>query len=191
MAVERVVAGVADRAGEPAAVHARLGVEYGLGRLDPVDVGRRLTPESLRIALPARVNLVIAARPGVHGEFLHTRPVTLRCPPEAGLKGGRPGCCDIILRGSPRSRRWARAARDGGDRRVITQRMRVRGPGARCAPAIRLLALILVLFGAGCGRKGADDAPAAESTSRTRHMVISRVLLIMSANAPSTGCTMA
>ena len=70
VAVERVVAGVADGAGEPAAVDAALGIEHGLRRLDPVDVSRGFAPEALRIAQPTRINLVIAARAGVHGMFL-------------------------------------------------------------------------------------------------------------------------
>src|ERR1700728_3323684 len=50
MAVDRVEAGVADPVRKPAAV----------------DAGRRLAPKTERIALPARVDLVIAARTGVH-----------------------------------------------------------------------------------------------------------------------------
>src|SRR5262249_32904390 len=67
VAVDRVPAGVADAAGEPAPVDARTGVENLLWRLDPVDVPRPLAPQALRIALPARVDVVIAARAGIHG----------------------------------------------------------------------------------------------------------------------------
>ena len=67
VAVDGVPAGVADAAGEPAAVDAGIGVEHLLGRLDPVDVPRRLTPKALRVALPAGVDVVIAARAGIHG----------------------------------------------------------------------------------------------------------------------------
>src|SRR5262249_44583798 len=67
MAVDRVPAGVADAAGEPAAVDAGIGIEHLLGRLDPIDVPRRLAPKALRVALPARVDPVVAARAGIHG----------------------------------------------------------------------------------------------------------------------------
>ena len=66
VAVDRVVAGVADAVGKPAAVDAGVGIEHGLGLLDPVDGVRRLAPESGRVALPARVDLGIAAGCGVH-----------------------------------------------------------------------------------------------------------------------------
>ena len=49
MAIERVVAGVDDSAGEPAAIGAHRGIEYLLGRLDPVDLARRLGPKAFRI----------------------------------------------------------------------------------------------------------------------------------------------
>src|SRR5262249_5469740 len=67
VAVDRVPAGVADAVREPAPVHAGLGIEHLLGRLDPVDLGRRFAPESLRVALPARIDLVVAARSRIHG----------------------------------------------------------------------------------------------------------------------------
>ena len=70
MAVDGVEAGVADPAGKPAAINAGLGIEDRLRLLEPVDVLGRLRPEALRIALPARIDLVIAARAGVHGVFL-------------------------------------------------------------------------------------------------------------------------
>src|SRR4029453_16136086 len=72
MAVDRVPAGVADAIGEPAAVNAGLGIEHRLRPLDPVDFGRGLAPKALRVALPARIDLVIAARLGVH-RFLGAR----------------------------------------------------------------------------------------------------------------------
>src|SRR4029079_17818998 len=59
MAVNRVPAGVATPAGEPAPVHAGIGIEHLLGRLHPVDGLRRLAPEALRVALPAGLALVI------------------------------------------------------------------------------------------------------------------------------------
>ena len=49
VAVERVVAGVDDAVGEPAAVDALAAVERLGRRLDPVDLARRLAPESLGI----------------------------------------------------------------------------------------------------------------------------------------------
>ena len=67
VAVDGVEAGVADAVGEPAAVDARLRIEHRFRLFKPVDVGRRLAPKALRIALPARVDLVVAARTGVHG----------------------------------------------------------------------------------------------------------------------------
>src|SRR6185369_14848150 len=67
MAVNRVPAGVANTAGEPAPVHAGIGIEHLLGRLHPVDGLRRLAPEALRVALPAGIDLVITVRARVHG----------------------------------------------------------------------------------------------------------------------------
>ena len=64
--IDRVPAGVADAAHEPAPVHAGRWIEYLLGRLDPVDGLRGLAPEALRVALAAGVDLVIAARAGIH-----------------------------------------------------------------------------------------------------------------------------
>src|ERR1043166_2233611 len=66
MAIDRVEAGVADAVREPAPVHAGLRIEHGLRRLEPVDLARSLGPEAVRVALPARINLVIAAGAGVH-----------------------------------------------------------------------------------------------------------------------------
>ncbi len=61
MAIERVVAGVDDRAGKPAAIQALGGIENFLGRFDPVDLARRLTPKALGVAERARMDLVITA----------------------------------------------------------------------------------------------------------------------------------
>src|SRR5262249_58918324 len=64
--IERVVAGVAAGAHEPAAVDARAPVE-DLGRLlVPIDVLGGLAPEAFRIALPARIDVMIVAATGVH-----------------------------------------------------------------------------------------------------------------------------
>ena len=80
VAVERVPAGVADRAGEPAAINAGIAVEHFLCRLDPVDFGRGLGPKAFRVALPARINFRVAALgAGIHPVFL-------------------PGLCDIVRR---------------------------------------------------------------------------------------------
>ena len=102
MAVDGVEAGVADAVGKPAAVDAGLWIEDGAGRLDPVDLGRRLAPKALRVALPARVDLVVAARPGVHG-VLQLFPSSLRRsrsgPRRATARTPRPSS----LRGSLRS----------------------------------------------------------------------------------------
>ena len=70
MAIDRVPAGVADAAGEPAPVHAGIGIEHLRGRLHPVDGLYRLASEALRVALPAGIDLVVAARGGVHGVSL-------------------------------------------------------------------------------------------------------------------------
>ena len=66
MAVDRVEAGVAHPAHEPAAVDAGLGVEHRFRLFEPVDGLGRLAPEAGRIALPARIGFVVAARSGVH-----------------------------------------------------------------------------------------------------------------------------
>jgi hypothetical protein len=64
--IERVVAGVAGRAGEPAAVNAGVLVEDLLRLLEPLNVRRRFGPEHLRVALPMRINVVVTAGTGVH-----------------------------------------------------------------------------------------------------------------------------
>src|SRR5204862_1152398 len=67
VAVDCVPAGVANAAGKPAAIDAGGGVEHLLRRLDPVDGLRSLGPEALRVALPAGVDLMVAAGAGIHG----------------------------------------------------------------------------------------------------------------------------
>ena len=67
VAVERVVAGVDDAIGKPAAVEPLRLVEDFFRLFVPVDGLGRLAPEAFRIALPARVDVGVAARPGVHG----------------------------------------------------------------------------------------------------------------------------
>src|SRR5262245_35209915 len=93
MTVDGVPASVADATGEPAPIDAGVGVEYLLGRIDPVDVLRRFSPKILRVTLPARINLMIAARAGVHatsaqapaptdpqrGRFLHCEAARKLC----------------------------------------------------------------------------------------------------------------
>ena len=74
VAVDRVPAGVADAVREPAAVHAGLGIEHLLGPLDPVDVGRRFAPKSLRVALRARIDLLVAARSRIHDLLPYLEP---------------------------------------------------------------------------------------------------------------------
>ena len=61
VAVKRVVAGVDHGAGEPAAIRAHRGIEYFFGRLDPVDLTRRLGPKALGVAERAGMDLVVAA----------------------------------------------------------------------------------------------------------------------------------
>ena len=60
MPVHAVVAGVAFRADEPAAIDAGLGVEHRVPGLGPVDRLRRFGPERVRVAFPAFVDGVIA-----------------------------------------------------------------------------------------------------------------------------------
>ena len=80
MAVERVVAGVDHPSGEPAAIRAHRGIEYLFGRLDPVDLARRLGPEAFGVAQRAGVDLVIAAVVlNVHGALPLVRPLS-SCP---------------------------------------------------------------------------------------------------------------
>src|SRR6201999_3326440 len=87
VSVQRVEAGVADAAGEPAAVDAGVGVEHLLRRRVPIDVLRRLAPEAFRVALPAGVDLMVAARAGVHGlpRFL---VLATKCGTAENLKQG-------------------------------------------------------------------------------------------------------
>src|SRR3954466_4701962 len=85
MAVDRVPAGVADTAGEPAPVHAGIGIEHLFGRLHPVDGLRRLAPEAPRVALPAGIDLVIAAPARIHG----AAPPSIVLPPPSGCTAMR------------------------------------------------------------------------------------------------------
>ncbi len=90
VAVYRVPTGVAHAAGEPAPVYAGLGIEHLLGRLDPVDVGRRFAPEAVGVALPARIHLVIAARSRIHD----AAPFSIRsglssCPAQPAIVSAR------------------------------------------------------------------------------------------------------
>src|SRR5262249_48861528 len=59
--VDRVVAGVADAVGEPVAVDAGARIEHRLRLHDPVDLGRGVAPETVRIALPASIVFLIPA----------------------------------------------------------------------------------------------------------------------------------
>ncbi len=79
MAIDRVVAGIADSADEPAAIDPGQRIEHLCGALDPVDVARRLAPEALGVLEGSPIDLVIAARAGGHGR--------LSCPGFAGLCG--------------------------------------------------------------------------------------------------------
>jgi hypothetical protein len=69
MPVDGVVAGVAERAGEPAAIGARGWVENRVGGLDPVDLPRGFLPKTYRIGRPARIDLMVAALGRQHGDF--------------------------------------------------------------------------------------------------------------------------
>ena len=75
VAVERVVTGVDHAAGEPAAVDAGVLVEDFFRRLDPVDLLGGLAPEAFRVALPARVDVMVSAG----------RRASISLPPEASL----------------------------------------------------------------------------------------------------------
>ena len=70
MAVNRVPAGVANAADEPAAVDAGIGIEYPRRRLVPVDLLRGFAPEALGVALPASIHSRIAALSGIHRALL-------------------------------------------------------------------------------------------------------------------------
>ena len=89
VAVDRVPAGVADAAGEPAPVDAGIGIEHLLGRFDPVDVPRRFAPKALRVALPARVDVVIAACAGIHGAAPSSLTASSRGTAARPAGGGR------------------------------------------------------------------------------------------------------
>jgi hypothetical protein len=70
MAVQRVIAGVDDGAGEPAAVKSHRGIEDLFRRFDPIDLARRFGPESFGVAERSGVNLAVAAFVlNIHGIF--------------------------------------------------------------------------------------------------------------------------
>ena len=90
--VDGVEAGIADPVWKPAAIDTGVRIEHGFRLLEPVDVGRRLAPKAERVALPARVDLVIAARTGVHGAASKTS--SLSSAPQ------QPGCKSDMHRGT-------------------------------------------------------------------------------------------
>jgi hypothetical protein len=65
VAVDRVPAGVADAADEPAPVDAGIGIEYPLRRLDPVDLLRGVAPKPLWVVAAS------GHRPRDSGSFGH------------------------------------------------------------------------------------------------------------------------
>src|ERR1700757_4575114 len=65
VAIHRIKAGVANAADKPAAVNSDGRIKNFLRLLEPVDSGGRFAPKSERIALPARIDLVITAFLGV------------------------------------------------------------------------------------------------------------------------------
>src|SRR5260370_29092108 len=67
--IDGIKAGVGDPADEPPAVNASRGIENFFGFFKPVDIGCRLAPKCERIALPARIDLMVAARAGVHSSL--------------------------------------------------------------------------------------------------------------------------
>ena len=81
--VERIVAGVAGGAGEPAAIDTGVLVKDFFWLLVPVDLRCGFRPEHLRAALPVCIDVVITAGTGVH----LTSPPSHRHPevPAAGL----------------------------------------------------------------------------------------------------------
>src|SRR6185437_10148251 len=86
-------------------VNAGIRVEHLFRRLEPVDLARGLGPEPLRVALPAGIDVVIAARTGVHLGLLLAHSVTLRWRPTGRPRratGNKSGA--VILRGSLCSR---------------------------------------------------------------------------------------
>src|SRR4029453_16264327 len=64
--VQRVVTGIAYGAGEPSPVNAGGRIEDLLRFFVPVDVRGRFCPKCLGIALPLRINIVVATGAGVH-----------------------------------------------------------------------------------------------------------------------------
>src|SRR6202011_3876744 len=67
VAVDRVVAGVADAARKPAAIDAGARIEDRLRRFDPVDLARSLAPETFGVLQRAAILLMIAAGARIHG----------------------------------------------------------------------------------------------------------------------------
>ena len=85
MAVERVVAGVDHASGEPAAIRAHRGIEDLFGRLDPVDLARRLGPKSFGVGQRAGMDLVVPALlVDVHGALPAGSPFARHARPCAG-----------------------------------------------------------------------------------------------------------
>ena len=62
MPVDAIEARVALGPHEPVAILAGVSIEHFFGRLHPIDLRGRFGPKSLRIFLPAVINLMIAAR---------------------------------------------------------------------------------------------------------------------------------
>src|SRR5436305_9892397 len=93
MAVDRIPAGVADSAGEPAAINSGGGIEHAGGGLEPIDILRGLRPEAFGIALPARIDVVVAAAAGFHEALRSGWPKESVIPaPAFGKCGGGPPC---------------------------------------------------------------------------------------------------
>src|ERR1700716_2133739 len=94
LAVERVVAGIDHAAGEPAAVGAHRSIEDFFGRLDPVDLARRLGPKPLGVTERAGMHLVIPALfVDVHGALPARSPILLVMP---GLVPGHDGWAAVF-----------------------------------------------------------------------------------------------
>src|SRR5262249_21636712 len=88
VAIHRVPAGVADAADEPAAIDAGVWIEHLLRGLDPIDVPGGLAPECLRVALPAGIDLVIAAGAGVPGAYSDRRGLARCLAPHCEARRG-------------------------------------------------------------------------------------------------------
>ncbi len=114
MPVERVVAGVQPAAGEPAVDGSLALVQGGVGWLDPLDRGRPLHPEPVRIVLPAAIRVGVG----------HDRELT--------RKRGSPCSCQRRFAARPPAlpRRHRR-----GRRRSGSASGSARGRSQSCAPA--------------------------------------------------------